>query len=250
MSAPTAVIAEDEPLQRAEVRLALGRLWPELQIVAEVGDGTQAIQALDRYAPSVAFLDIQMPGLNGLQVARHASGKSHVVFITAYDHYALEAFEHGAVDYILKPMDTGRLEVMISRLRERLLDCPANLSSLMELLQRVGGGAPRYLRWLTVPKGSELHVVAVSDIYYLRADNKYTSIATRSATFLLNSPLKEMQDKLDPALFWKIHRGIIVNVGAIDTIYRSLAGALEVKVKDRSERLPVSIAHAHLFKHA
>ncbi len=250
MSSPTAVIAEDEPLQRAEVRLALGRHWPELQIVAEVGDGTQAIQALDRYAPSVAFLDIQMPGLNGLEVARHASGKSHVVFVTAYDRYALEAFEHGAVDYILKPIDTGRLEMMISRLRERLLDRPANLSNLMELLRHVGSGAPRYLRWLTVPKGSELYVVAVSDIYFLRADNKYTVIATRSATFLLNSPLKEMQDKLDPALFWKIHRGIIVNVSAIDTIFRSLGGALEVKVKDRSELLPVSAAHAHLFKHA
>lgn len=250
MNAPTAVIAEDEPLQRAELRDALGKHWPELQISAEVGDGIQAIAALDRYSPSVAFLDIQMPGLNGLEVARHASGRSHVVFITAYDQYALTAFEHGALDYILKPIEPGRLTVMIARLRERLREQPADLGSLLDLLKRSVSGGPQYLKWLTVPKGAELHVVAVSEIHYLRADNKYTTVATRSATFLLSSPLREMQEKLDPAVFWRINRGIIVNVSSIETIFRSFRGALEIKLKDRSERLPVSAAHAHLFKQA
>lgn len=248
MSAPTAVIAEDEPLQRAELRAALGRHWPELQISAEVADGIQAIEALNRYTPSVAFLDIQMPGLSGLDVARQASARSHVVFITAYDQYALAAFEQGALDYILKPIEPGRMTTMVARLRDRLREPPADLGNLLDLLRRTMSGAPQYLKWLTVPKGAELHVVAVSEIYYLRADNKYTTVATRSATFLLNSSLREMQEKLDPAIFWKINRGILVNVSAIDTIYRSLRGSVDIKLKGRSELLPVSATHAHLFK--
>lgn len=250
MTAATAVIAEDEPPQRTQIREALSKHWPELQIRAEVGDGIQAIEALDRHAPSVVFLDIQMPGLSGIEVARHASSKSHVVFITAYDQYALAAFEQAALDYILKPIEPGRMAVMIARLRERLQEPPANLGNLIELLRRAGGAGPQYLKWLTVPRGPELHVVAVSEIYYLQADNTYTTVATRGATFMLDCALWAMQEKLDPAIFWKIHRGIIVNVGAIETIFRSLRGALEVKLKDRAELLPVSAAHAHRFKHA
>ncbi|HEX3837603.1 MAG TPA: LytTR family DNA-binding domain-containing protein [Steroidobacteraceae bacterium] len=250
MNPLTAIIAEDEPLQRLEVRQSLNRHWPQLQISAEVGDGVEAIRALERYAPTIAFLDIQMPGASGLEVARHASGKSHVVFITAYDQYALQAFEHGAIDYILKPIDSQRMAVTVARLQRGSLERPADLGSLIELLKRGGSAGPQYLRWLTVPKGSELHVLAVSDIYYLRVDNKYTTIATRSTTFLLNTPLKDMQESLDPAIFWRIHRSIIVNVGVIDTIYRSFQGGLEVKVKDRGEILPVSATHAHLFKQA
>jgi DNA-binding LytR/AlgR family response regulator len=248
VSSPTAIIAEDEPLQRSEIRDALAAQWPELQIKAEVGDGIQAIKALDLYAPNVAFLDIQMPGLSGLEVARHASGRSHVVFVTAFDQYALAAFEQGALDYILKPVEPARMAVMIARLRDRLREQPAHLDNLIELLRGAANEGPRYLKWLTVPKGSELHVVAVADIYYIRADNKYTVVATRGTTFLLNFSLKEMQEKLDPTTFWKIHRGIIVNVGAIDKIFRSFRGALEIKLRDRAELLPVSAAHAHLFK--
>jgi DNA-binding LytR/AlgR family response regulator len=248
MNAPSAIIAEDEPLLRAEIRDALRTLWPELKIQAEVGDGLSAIEALDRFAPTVAFLDIQMPGVSGLDVAQHASGKSHVIFITAFDEYALAAFERGALDYILKPLAIERVKLTVMRLQERLRDTPANLENLVGLLKAAGGGEPRYLKWLTVPQGSELRVVAVADISYLRADNKYTTVATRSSTFLLTSSLKEMKDKLDPAMFWQIHRGTIVNVAAIDTIYRSFRGSLELRLKDRGELLAVSAAHAHLFK--
>ena len=248
MNQPTAIIAEDEPLLRAEIRKMLQMLWPELLVQAEVEDGIAAIEALDRHAPNVAFLDIQMPGLNGLHVAQHASGKAHVVFITAFDEYALAAFERGALDYILKPVAIERARVTVARLRERLRDPPASLENLVELLKTAGGGGQRYLKWLTVPRGSELQVVAVAEISYLRADNKYTTVATHGATFLLTSSLKEMKDKLDPAIFWQIHRSIIVNVGAIETIYRSFRGSLEVKLRDRDELLPVSAAHAHLFK--
>lgn len=249
MNTPTAIIAEDEPLLRSEIRQTLVGLWPQLQICAEVSDGLQAIEALERLGPNVLFLDIQMPGSNGLEVARRASGKAHVVFITAYDAYALSAFEQGALDYILKPISAERLKVTIERLQERLREPPADLTGLADLLSKAASGEPRYLKWLTVPRGDELRVVAVAEILYLKSDNKYTTVTTRTSTFLLNTPLKEMQRQLDPAIFWQIHRGTIVNVGAIDTIFRSFRGALEVKLKDRAELLPVSAAHAHLFKH-
>jgi DNA-binding LytR/AlgR family response regulator len=248
MKAPTAVIAEDEPLLRGEIRETLSVLWPALVIVAEAADGLQAKQALDRYAPDIVFLDIQMPGMSGLEVAQHASGRTHVVFITAFDEHAVAAFEQGALDYVLKPITTERMQLTVRRLQERLSQPPADLRGLAELLSTVASGEPQYLKWLTVPHGSELRVVAVAEISYLRADNKYTTVATRGSTFLLNSSLKQLKEKLDPKMFWQIHRSIIVNVGAIDTIFRSFRGALEVKLKERSELLPVSAAHAHLFK--
>jgi DNA-binding LytR/AlgR family response regulator len=245
---PTAIIAEDEPILRAEIRETLRTLWPELRVSAEAADGLEAIEAFDRYGPNILFLDIQMPGATGIEVARHASGKAHVVFITAHDDYAVAAFEQGAIDYILKPISEERVKLTIGRLRDRLREPPADLHGLAELLKSTVAGEARYLKWLSVPHGSELRVVATAEILYLRADNKYTTVNTRSSTFLLNSSLKEMQRKLDPAVFWQIHRSIIVNVGAIDTIYRSFRGSLEVKLKDRAELLPVSAAHTHLFK--
>jgi len=250
MITPLAIIAEDEPLLRAEIRETLRLLWPELHICAEVGDGQQAVDALEQFGPNILFLDIHMPGLNGIEVARQASGKAHVVFITAYDNYAVDAFKDGALDYIVKPISPERMKVTVERLRHRLREPPADLTGLVDMLKSAVGNESRYLKWLTVPHGSELRVLAVSEILYLRADNKYTTVNTRSSSFLLNSSLKEMQAKLDPNVFWQIHRGVVVNVSAIDTIYRSFRGTLELKLKDRTELLPVSASHAHLFKHA
>jgi DNA-binding LytR/AlgR family response regulator len=250
MNALTALIAEDEPLLRAEIRNTLTELWPELVICAEAADGLQAIEALETLQPRILFLDIQMPGRNGLDVARHASGKAHVVFITAYDAYAVQAFEEGALDYVLKPISVERMKLTVERLRQRLREPPADLSNLADLLKNIVKPETKYLKWLTVPHASELRVVAVSEILFLKADNKYTTLATRAATYLLNSSLKEMQSKLDPAVFWQIHRSTVVNISAIDTIFRTFRGALEIKLKDRSELLAVSAAHAHLFKHA
>lgn len=248
MSSPSAIIAEDEPLLRAEIREALHALWPELHISAEVGDGIQAIAALERHAPNIAFLDIQMPGHSGLDVAQHASGRVHVVFVTAFDEHAVAAFERGALDYIVKPLTAERLRVTIGRLQQRLREPPADLSNLLEMMKARLGGA-RYLKWLTVPHGAERRVLAVSDILYLRADNKYTTIVMRTGSHLLNSSLKQMQEKLDPEVFWQIHRSVIVNVSAIDTIRRGVRGTLELQLKDRRELLPVSAPYAHLFKH-
>ncbi|HXA93338.1 MAG TPA: LytTR family DNA-binding domain-containing protein, partial [Steroidobacteraceae bacterium] len=162
--------------------------------------------------------------------------------------YAVAAFERGAIDYILKPPSVARMQRTVERLKERLRQPPAELQGLVELLRNVPTSEQRYIKWLTVPHGSELRVIVAAEICFLRADNKYTTLATRSGTFLLNSSLKEMREKLDPEVFWQIHRSIIVNVGAIDTIYRSFRGSLEVKLRERSELLPVSAAHAHLFK--
>lgn len=248
MSGTAAVVAEDEPLVRGEIRDALRNLWPELAIVAEAGDGNEALAAVERFAPRVVFLDIQMPGLNGLEVAQRLGGRAHVVFISAFDRYAIAAFEQGAVDYVLKPLALPRMKLTIDRLRARLSEPPADLARIADLLREVVPAESKYLKWLTVPHGAELRVVAAAEICYLRADHKYTTLVTGEGSFLMNTSLGQMREKLDPRMFWQIHRSVVVNVGAIDTIYRTFRGRLEVKLKGRGELLPVSAAHAHLFR--
>jgi DNA-binding LytR/AlgR family response regulator len=247
LTGPTAVIAEDEPLLRSELHERLSVQWPELNVRAAVADGAEAIRAFERFAPQILFLDIHLPGVNGLEVAQHASGKAHVVFITAYDHYALTAFEQGAIDYILKPLSPERLALTIVRLKERLHGPPSPVQGLAELLRSGNTGETRYLKWLTVPSGSALRLVTSAEILYLRAENKYVSIATNTGVFLLSTSLTHMKQRLDPERFWQIHRSYIVNVAAIHTIHRSFRGGFEIKLKERSEILPVSAAHAHLF---
>jgi DNA-binding LytR/AlgR family response regulator len=248
MRSPIAVIAEDEPLLRAEIREMLNTLWPELAICSDAADGLQAIQAIDRFSPDVVFLDIHMPGASGLTVAEHASGRAHVVFITAFDQHAVAAFEHGALDYVLKPLTVARMERTVARVQDRLRQPPADLQGLAQLLKNSSASENQYIKWLTVPHLNERRVIAASEIWYVRADTKYTTLATRGSTFLLNSSLKQMKEKLNPEMFWQIHRSIIVNVGAIESIHRSLRGSLELKLKERTELLPVSAAHAHLFR--
>ncbi|HET8698819.1 MAG TPA: LytTR family DNA-binding domain-containing protein [Gammaproteobacteria bacterium] len=245
---PTALIAEDEPLLRAELREALERLWPELTICAEAADGTAAMLELERHRPTILFLDIHMPGLSGLEIAEHASGRSHVVFVTAFDEHATAAFEHGALDYVVKPFSLPRLAKTVARLKDRLRHEPADLSGLTETLRALFPDDARYVRWLTVPHGRDLRVVTTEEICYLRAANKYTSVFTASAEYLLTSTLKQMREKLDPRTFWQIHRSYVVNVGAIQTIHRSFHGSYEVELRQRRELLPVSAAHAHLFR--
>jgi len=248
MNAPSAVIAEDEPIVRRELRETIAQLWPELTVLAEVGDGLEAVAALESLRPSILFLDINMPGLNGLEVAERLNGKAHVVFVTAFDQYAVAAFEQGALDYVLKPISPARMQLTLERLRARLSEAPADLHRIAELLKDLAPPESKYLKWLTVPYGAELRVVAVPEISYLRADQKYTTVVTPQGAFLLTSSLRQMKEKLDPQVFWQIHRSVVVNVSAIDRIYRSFRGALEIKVKGREELLPVSTAHAHLFR--
>jgi len=245
---PTAVIAEDEPLVRYEIKRLLAELWPELVIRAEVGDGLAAVAALEAHGPDVLFLDIQMPGLTGLDVAQRVQGRAHVVFVSAFDEYAVAAFEHGALDYVLKPVSASRLEITLERLRSRLTTPPANLSGVAKLLEQLSRAGTDYFKWLTVPHGQEYRVIAASEVLYLRADHKYTEIVTRSANFLISTSLKRMRERLDPEVFWQIHRSVVINVAAIESVHRTFRGALEVKVRHRSEQLPVSAAYAHRFR--
>lgn len=248
MSALTAVIAEDEPVLRAELREMLAKLWPELIVRAEAQDGFEALQALATHAPGVLFLDIEMPAMSGLEVARQASGKCHVVFVTAYDKYAVAAFEQGAVDYVMKPFSPARLATAVARLKEKMASAPPNLDNLLTALTSARGNGRDYLRWITASQGNELRLITVEEICYFEADNKYTLVVTAQQQSLIRRPIKELIDELDPKVFWQIHRGTIVNVNAIAGVTHDIGGHLLVKLKGRKETLSVSDPYRHLFK--
>ena len=248
MSAPTAVLAEDEKVLRDELRARLAALWPELVIAAEAADGIEATRAFAEHAPDVLVLDIQMPGMSGLEVARLASGKCHVVFVTAYDKYAVAAFEQGAVDYVLKPFSTARLAETVTRLKDRLRDRPANLDGILTLLGDKTRGGKEYLRWVTASQGNTTSIITVEQICYFRADNKYTTVITPDREALIRRPIKDLAEAVDPNVFWQIHRSTLVNINYMTGIVRDFRGHLSVKLKGRSESLPVSESYVHLFK--
>jgi DNA-binding LytR/AlgR family response regulator len=207
MSTCKAVIAEDEPVLLAELRDTLRKLWPELAVVAEAEDGIEALRALQEHAPDVLFLDIQMPGMSGLEVARMASGSCHVAFVTAYDQYAVAAFEEGAVDYVMKPFSAARLATTVSRLKAKVESAPANLDGILKLLADRAADAKEYIRWITASQGNDLRLITVDEICYFQADNKYTIVITPEQESLIRRPIKELVDELDPGIFWQIHAG-------------------------------------------
>lgn len=249
MSRPTAIIAEDETPLRAELRELLTQLWPDLQIVADCVDGGQAIEALERHQPDVAFLDIRMPVADGLHVARSAGSKTHIVFITAFDDFAVQAFEDGAVDYLLKPVDRERLQLAIGRIAQRLaagrpLDLSAALAKLEERLR----GRPERMKWITASVGTCVRMLAVDDVMFFQSDEKYTRVVTAGDEAHIRVPIKELLLQLDPDVFWQIHRGTIVRVGAIQSVKRDEDGKLQVSLSGRSETLAVSPSFAARFK--
>jgi len=242
-----AVIAEDEPLLRAELTESLTRLWPELVICAEAEDGVEALHAIEQHPPDILFLDIQMPGLSGLEVARHVGNRCHVVFVTAYDKYAVTAFEQGAVDYVMKPFSPARLAATVSRLKDKIASAPANLDGLLKAL--AGSATAReYLRWITASQGNELRLITVEEIVYFQADSKYTLVVTAGGESLIRKTIAELAAELDPELFWQIHRGTIVNVNEIEAVHRRGNGMLDVRLKRHKRLLAVSATYAHLFK--
>ena len=242
-----ALLAEDEPVLMAELRDMLAKLWPELAIVGGVEDGFEALRLLDAHKPDILFLDIQMPGLSGLEVAKQASGRCHVVFVTAYDMYAVAAFEQGAVDYVMKPFSAARLATTIARLKEKLASPPASLDGIVQAL--AGAGLKKqYLRWITASQGNDLRLITTDEICYVKADNKYTIVMTADRESLIRRPIKELMDELDPEVFLQIHRGTLVNVNAIAAVTRDLSGKLRVRLKQRNETLPVSDPYVHLFR--
>ena len=248
MKWPTAIIAEDEPVLRAELKETLAKLWPELVVCAEAEDGIEAVHALEAHAPEILFLDIQMPGMSGLEVARKASGKCHVAFVTAYDKYAVAAFEEGAVDYVMKPFSPARLATTVSRLKAKIESAPANLDNILQALAALADANKEYIRWITASQGNDLRLITVEEICYFQADNKYTLVVTSEQESLIRRPIKELIDELDPNIFWQIHRGTLVNVNAIAGVSRDMGGHLRVKLKQRKETLQVSDPYAHKFR--
>ena len=247
----TAVIADDEPLLRAQLRSRLARLWPELQVVHEMENGRDVDAVIDAHDPSLFFLDIHMPGVNGLQAAQAIGHRAHVVFVTAYDAYAVEAFEQGAIDYVLKPFNEERLAVTVVRLKERLAAArPASLDALVQQLAgRLGvSRAAEHLRWIKASVGSNVRLIPVEEVLFFQSDEKYTRVVTCDSEALIRKPIKELLDELDPAKFWQIHRATIVNVDHIASIRRGLKDQAEIALKDHRETLVVSRGFTHLFK--
>lgn len=244
---PSAVIAEDEPLLAGELRDELARAWPELEIGAVVHDGHAAVEAIEQLHPQVLFLDIQMPGLSGLEVARLCGTRAHVVFITAFDRYAVQAFEEGAVDYLLKPLQPARLARAVQRVKQRLGSAPADLGHLLERLAQAPAATER-MRWITVLNGRDIHLIAIDEVICFEADSKYVAVVTTDGESLITTPLKELLPGLDPDVFWQIHRSAVVNVNAIDTVHRLPNGRLEVRLRGVERRLLVSDRYVHLFR--
>jgi len=252
------VIADDERLMREQLRARLGEVWPELEIVAEAKNGREAVEAVAAHRPDLVFLDIRMPGMTGVEAAREIGDACHVVFITAYSEYAVEAFEQGAVDYVLKPADSERLALTAARLKKQLGAKPADLRALLEKLaerldQPASSAEPavakgRYLQWIQASMGQQIRMFPVAEVLFFTSDEKYTRVQTETCEALIRKPIKELVEELDPEQFWQIHRATIVNVKAIAGVSRDLRGRQLVQLKNYPQKLEVSRNYTHLFK--
>lgn len=246
-----AIIADDEPALRESLQRKLTLLWPGLVICGVAGDGLAAWELAQRHLPDLAFLDIQMPGLTGLEVARKLPERCLPVFVTAYDAFALQAFEEGAIDYLVKPVTEARLEKSVARLKSRLAQSAIPGADLHEILDRLTlatRSRPEYLQWIKVRDRESMRLVSVQEIQYFTASDKYTVVKTRSREFLIKKTVKELALELSPDQFLQIHRGTLVNISSIDTVTRSLTGSFQVQLKESKESLSVSRSYSHIFK--
>jgi DNA-binding LytR/AlgR family response regulator len=243
---PTALIAEDEPLLRAQLRTRLNQAWPELAVVAEAENGEQALALQRELEPDIAFLDIRMPVKSGLEVADALAGACHVVFVTAYDEYAVAAFEQGAVDYVLKPPTPERVAKVVSRLQQRLDRPPADLATVLAQLEARESGGP--LQWIKASLGASMQLIPVDEVLYFQAEDKYTKVVNAEGEALIRKTIKELFDELDGERFWQVHRGTIVNLRAIARVDRDYRDQPVIILKARPEKLVVSRTFAHLFK--
>jgi len=253
-----ALIADDEPLLRERLRALLARLWPELEIAAEARNGREAVELFDEHQPQVVFLDVHMPGMNGIEAARSIARRALVVFVTAYEQYAVQAFEHGALDYLVKPFDEARLADTVQRLRERLAGpapaasaatgLEAVLDGLAAELQRRQANPAAHQQWIKASVGSSVRLIPVEQVTYLRADEKYTLVVWEGGEALIRKTIRELADELDPARFVQIHRSVIVNLHEVVQVNRGLNETAEVQLKGRKELLPVSRSYLHLFR--
>ena len=250
MTRPTALIAEDETPQRQELRALLTELWPELHVVAECEDGLSALEALEQHRPQVAFLDIRMPGVSGLEVARAAGTQCHVIFITAYEQYALQAFDEGAVDYLLKPVGRERLSLAIERARSRLAGgAHVDMAALIDMVQaRLAAHSKPGIRWITVSVANTVKMYSIDEVLFFQAQDKYTRVVTATSEGHIRTPLKELVAALDSETFWQVHRSVLVRVGAIHAVEKAEDGKLQLTVRGRSDVLPVSSTFQHRFR--
>ncbi|MBY4898032.1 LytTR family DNA-binding domain-containing protein [Cupriavidus sp. AU9028] len=268
-TAPTVLIADDEPLLARVLQAELGALWPEAQTIATVHDGMAAVEAVRQHRPGIAFLDIRMPGLSGMEVARELRAMPSpplVVFVTAYDQFAVEAFEQAAVDYVLKPIQRERLEGTVQRLKARLAtqapsadNAAARLERIAQLLERLAGlegvdanppraGNGQYLRFIKALVGQEVRIIPVDEVIYLEATDKYVNVVSANGEALIRTSLRELTQRLDPDRFWQIHRGTVVNIDCVASAVNHSLGRLALKLRNRPETLPVARQYAHLFK--
>ena len=254
---PRALIADDEPHLAAYLRDQLATAWPELEVAELASNGPEALRLIEEYDPDILFLDIRMPGLSGLEVAQRAAEGVQIVFVTAFDQYAVQAFEREAIDYLLKPVSEDRLAQAVRRLRERLQGArdggalgPAleALKRVLPALQQTWLPAKERLAWIRAAVGQQVRLIAIDDVCYFQANDKYTSVFTADGEALIRTPLKELAEQLDATRFWQIHRGTIVNVAQVATTSRDLSGHTVVKLKARPEQLRVSRAFAHRFR--
>jgi DNA-binding LytR/AlgR family response regulator len=254
---PTALIAEDEPLLREALERLLAHAWPELTVVARARNGREAIDQFEAHQPDVCFLDVHMPGMSGVEAARHIGRRAHLVFVTAYDQYAVQAFAQGVLDYLVKPVDAGRLAQTVARLQERLrhaqpaLNSEALLQQLAASLERRSAPAP--LRWIRASVGHTVSLIPVPDIDFLRAEEKYTVVAWRGEAgepreAVIRTPLKELTAQLDAAQFAQVHRSVVVNLNSVARVVRGSNETADIYLKGRGEVLPVSRSYLHLFR--
>ena len=256
---PTALIADDEPLLRDALRCQLAIVWPELEIVAEARNGREAVTLFDERHPDICFLDVHMPGLSGVDAAHHIGRRAHIVFVTAYDHYAVQAFAHGALDYLLKPVEPARLADTVSRLKERLrssgpaINTEQLVQQLSEQLAKLQSPhTQQTLRWIRAQAGNTVRLIAIDDVDFLRSDTKYTTVAWRdggkAAEAVVRTPLKELVEGLDPEQFAQVHRSVVVNLRAVRHLKRHDNETAEIHLKGRADVLPVSRNYLHLFR--
>ena len=253
LAAPRAILADDERLMREQLRARLAEVWPQLQIVGEAKNGQEAVELVQQLRPELAFLDIRMPGLTGVEAARAISNACHVVFVTAFGEFAIEAFEQGAVDYVLKPAETARLQVTVRRLQQRLQAPPQDLGALLDTLASkleavAAGQRPQHLQWIQASIGQQLRMIPVGEILFFNSDEKYTRVQTEAYEALIRTPIRELVEQLDPAQFWQIHRATIVNVHAVAGVVRDLRGRQLVTLKNHAQKLEVSRSFTHLFR--